>query len=651
MPLADDDEEVAALESSSGSLERRLPLMISGLLAVTIAAFGIIAFSEVRQTSIAAATGQLRTVIAQAAENSTRGVVTRLEVLNRLAADRTIAKALSESDSESADSVARALLRSRIIPTDTLTLVAQLLVDNSSNRRVLYGDEPSPTEAAALDSTMANARLRDSTAISPFFESRAGIHYWIAAPVRQGASTIGYFAEHRRVRANGSVEKQLKALTGQDFSVYFTSGTGELWTTASGVPMKPRFDVRAQTDSFRVQSTDGEWLMGVKTTIRSTPWIIIFTTTQSAVNQRSVMFLRFMLLIAAVLLAIGVVGARWVSRKVTRPLLSLTLAAKDIAQGDYGRRQRVRSNDEIGQLSRAFNRMAERIGRSHEQLQSRILESEALTREVQQRNSELQVAQHLATEARLVSDRARADAQRANAAKSEFLAMMSHELRTPLSAIAGYAEILQLGIRGELNAAQRADIARIQSNQVHLLRIINDILDLTQVESGQMAIAMRPVAARDVLDDVEPIVLPLIADRAIEYRVETDCLDAVAMAERERLTQVLVNLVANAVRFTESGGVITVAVDASDDAVCIHVSDSGIGIPPDKQEQVFQPFVQADSGPSRRAQGTGLGLAISRRLVEAMGGTLTLTSELGLGSTFTVTLSNAMTSAKSDARI
>lgn len=650
MPLVDDDD-MPGPDSSSASLERRLPLMISALLAVTIAAFGIIAFSEVRQTSLAAATGQLRTVIAQAAENSTRGVVTRLEVLNRLATDRSIARAIAEWDSEAADSIARTLLRSRIVPTDTITLVAQLLSGEPSTRRVMYGSEPTPTELAALDSTIADARRRDSTAISPFFESRGGIHYWMAAPVRQGSKLLGFFAEHRQVRTNSSVEKQLKALTGQDFSVYFTSGTGELWTTAAGTPMKPRFDVSAQPDSFRVQSTDGEWLMGVKTTIRTTPWIIIFTTTQSAVNQRSVMFLRFMLVIAAILLSIGVLGARWVSRKVTRPLLSLTLAAQDIARGDYGRRQRVHSNDEIGQLARAFNLMAERIGQSREQLQGRILESEALTRELQQRNSELQVAQHVATEARLASDRARADAQRASTAKSEFLAMMSHELRTPLSAIAGYAEILQLGIRGELNAAQRADIARIQSNQVHLLRIINDILDLTQVESGQMAIASQPVVTRDVLADVEPIVLPLIADRAIEYRVEPEGLDAVAMAERERLTQVLVNLVANAVRFTEAGGVITVAVDASDDAVSIRVSDTGIGIPPDKQEQVFQPFVQADSGPSRRAQGTGLGLAISRRLVEAMGGALTLTSEVGVGSTFTVTLVNAMSPAKSDAVI
>ena len=164
-------------------------------------------------------------------------------------------------------------------------------------------------------------------------------------------------------------------------------------------------------------------------------------------------------------------GAWWVSRRVTKPLKPLTGAAREIASGNYAAREPVRTTDEIGELAKAFNGMAERIGESHALLGVRVDESEALAREL----------------------------NLASRAKSEFLAMMSHELRTPLSAIAGYAEILQLGMRGQLNEAQQADRARIQANQVYLLRNIDDILDLAPVESGKIQIRMQPVEMRVVV--------------------------------------------------------------------------------------------------------------------------------------------------------
>ncbi|MEO7360516.1 MAG: ATP-binding protein [Gemmatimonadaceae bacterium] len=216
--------------------------------------------------------------------------------------------------------------------------------------------------------------------------------------------------------------------------------------------------------------------------------------------------------------------------------------------------------------------------------------------------------------------------------------MMSHKLRTPLSAISGYAEILQMGMRGELNDAQRLDLSRIQANQVHLLRIINDILDLAQVESGQLVVSTEPVALRDVTTDLDPIILPLIAAKNIQYSVHDELLPLTVVAERDRLTQVLVNLVANATRFTKNGGVISLHASCANGRVQVHVTDTGVGIPLDKQEAIFQPFVQVENGPSRRAQGTGLGLAISRRIVAAMGGTLTVSSQPGVGSTFTMEL-------------
>jgi signal transduction histidine kinase len=228
---------------------------------------------------------------------------------------------------------------------------------------------------------------------------------------------------------------------------------------------------------------------------------------------------------------------------------------------------------------------------------------------------------------------------------------MSHELRTPLSAIGGYTEILQLGLRGPMNEAQLADLERIRSNQGHLLTIINDMLDLSQIESGQLSVHCESVVLDDVLAQVEPIVAPHIGKKRLAYVVDDSVRDIKVYADRERLRQVLVNIVTNAARYSESGGAINVHAERRNGRVLLHVSDTGIGIPEEKLEAIFEPFVQVDSGPTRRSGGTGLGLPISRRLVEAMEGSLHVVSQIGVGSTFTLELKPADGVQKPDLRL
>jgi signal transduction histidine kinase len=626
-------------ERGQGSLERRLPLMISGLLTVTVVAFGIVAFKQVRQTSLDAATVQLKTLLAQTVDQATRSATIRTDSLKRLAADVRIVHAARQTAALD-DSAAGNALRERRALSEAAAVQSLVLVREDGTRRTLVGRAPSPSQMRELDSLLARSGHTDSVATSTVFISDSAAHSWMVAPVRANTGPVGFLAELRRTRGAPTIEQQLKGLTGQAFSVYVTSKTGDVWIGARGTPVRPLFDVRAVPDSFRLTATSGDNIIGGKSAVPGTPWVVIFTIPTSSINAHAVEFVRRMLGIGALLLVIGLVGARWVSRQVTLPLQSLTRGARDIAQGDFSRRELVMSDDEIGQLAAAFNRMAERIGQSHEQLGRRMRELEALAAELRERNHELQSAQRQATEARIASDLARADAQRANSAKSDFLAMMSHELRTPLSAIAGYAEILQLGIRGKLNPAQQGDLSRIQANQAHLLRIINDILDLTQVESGQLAINAQHVALTDVLADIDPIVRPFIDECGIKYGAPDDS-DVRLVADRERLAQVLINLIANATRFTPAGGLVAVRLETDAGRARIRVIDSGVGIAPDAQDRVFLPFVQGDSSAARANQGTGLGLTISRSLVEAMGGTLTLESELGVGSAFTIELAVA----------
>jgi PAS domain S-box-containing protein len=244
------------------------------------------------------------------------------------------------------------------------------------------------------------------------------------------------------------------------------------------------------------------------------------------------------------------------------------------------------------------------------------------------------------------AEAARRAAESANQAKSQFLANMSHELRTPLNAIGGYTELLDLGLRGAVTEAQRADLARIRRSQGHLLGLITDILNFAKLEAGRVHFDVADVALAGVLDDVETLVTPQARARGLACQVASAPCDdegrpLAVRADREKLQQVLVNLMTNAVKFTDPPGRIAVEcdVDPGDASrVRIAVRDTGIGIPADRLEHIFDPFVQVDPRLARAREGAGLGLAISRDLARGMGGDLTVESEVGVGSTFTLVL-------------
>jgi signal transduction histidine kinase len=249
-------------------------------------------------------------------------------------------------------------------------------------------------------------------------------------------------------------------------------------------------------------------------------------------------------------------------------------------------------------------------------------------------------AKKAAEEAREEVERQRAIADQANQAKSTFLATMSHELRTPLNAIGGYVQLIEMGIHGPVTDAQLDALAKVARSQRHLLRLINDVLNLARIEAGRVDYRLEQVALRDVVDAVLPMVEPQLSARSIRSEVRIPVATLVH-ADREKVQQILLNLLSNASKFTPMGGSVT--VDATDDPddegfVILRVCDTGVGIPADRLEQVFEPFVQVDANRTRNAEGTGLGLAISRDLARGMGGDLYARSGDGEGSTFTLRL-------------
>jgi signal transduction histidine kinase len=239
-------------------------------------------------------------------------------------------------------------------------------------------------------------------------------------------------------------------------------------------------------------------------------------------------------------------------------------------------------------------------------------------------------------------------AETANRAKTAFLGAMSHELRTPLNAIGGYIDLLDMGLRGPVTEGQRLDFARVKTNQQHLSRLITEILIFVRVGSGRMAYTLADLKGCDAVQHAVELVEPLFAQKGLIFDGVSGDTSIVARADPERVTQILVNLLSNAIKFTPKGGHVSTYCSSTKDMVSLQVSDTGIGIAPDKHEAVFEPFFQLKEGLSDRESGVGLGLAISRDLARAMDGDLTVESVEGKGARFTLLLPRATQSEEAE---
>ena len=267
-----------------------------------------------------------------------------------------------------------------------------------------------------------------------------------------------------------------------------------------------------------------------------------------------------------------------------------------------------------------------------------LLHLKAVSEELDTRYSELELAKAVADVALTEAREARMMAEHANSAKTLFLRAMSHELRTPLNAITGYTELLELGIRGEVNPKQLQDLGRIKRAAAYLTRLINDILAIARLE-GARPLQLIPIAVNPVLGEVEGLCALQAKASGLKLTVNSCDPSIVVTADAERFQQILLNLLTNAIKFTPPEGSIGVTCERDAGTARVRVNDTGIGVRPVDIDRVFEPFVQIDRHLTKAAQqGVGLGLSISRELARAMRGDLTLQSTEGIGSTFTLTL-------------
>ena len=342
-------------------------------------------------------------------------------------------------------------------------------------------------------------------------------------------------------------------------------------------------------------------------TVPSTGWKVFVEQPESAAFAplRGKIW-RTALLIAAFVSA-AVALSILLARRLVRPIKRMQVAAEAIGAGAYDERIEVNRKDELGALAGAFNAMAEHV-------QDLI---EGLERKVAERTRALEVA---------------------SKHKSDFLANMSHELRTPLNAIVGFSQVLKEKLFGPVNDKQDEYLDDILSSADHLLDLINDILDLSKVEAGQVELEVALFSLREALERGVVMVRERASKNGVSLELTLDPNIDLVEGDERRIRQVVFNLLSNAVKFTPKGGRVEISAARQDGKVLIAVSDTGPGVPSEDQGRIFEEFQQAGGGNGERPEGTGLGLALSKSLVELHGGRIWVDSEEGKGSTFTFTL-------------
>ncbi|NML45033.1 HAMP domain-containing protein [Ramlibacter sp. G-1-2-2] len=453
---------------------------------------------------------------------------------------------------------------------------------------------------------------------------------YMTIAVAEGGHAGGVIVADVNLKFIWDVISQIKA--GENGSAYVVDADGRLIAHPDISLVLRKLDLSAlpQVASARshedrtprvTHGPDGAQVLSAHAEIPSLHWLVFVEQPVSEALGPVYAALRRTGLLLLLGLALAVLASIYVSRRMAKPIMAIGEGASVLAGGDLSHRIEIRTGDELEGLAGQVNHLAATLGDLYGNLERKVdLRTEELSealREIRRKSAELEVAgRH----------------------KTEFLASMSHELRTPLNAIIGFSEALLERMFGELNEKQADYLADIHASGVHLLSLINDILDLSKIEAGRMDLELSRFDVPAALQSTLSLMRERASRSRVALRLDCDKVPRQWVADERKFKQIMINLLSNAVKFTPAGGEVSVSAATAADALEIAVQDTGIGIKAEDQELVFEEFRQASGAHPGKVEGSGLGLALARRLAELHGGTIRMQSQVGQGSTFVVRL-------------
>jgi signal transduction histidine kinase len=555
-----------------------LPVLITTVLGLVAAIAFLLLSVSLRRSAIELARERMGRATTQIAEVGASSVAARRDRYVAIIDDTIVRRALRGA--RISEATLRSILARVSVPEDS-GMPVQLW--NAERRRLAaYGSEVAPPELPLQPSNSDFLRM------SPMYRDGNRAYMWFVIPVRERDRTIGFVAHYRRPTAGPVTLRIMQDLSGLPVTLYYRNADSSVWITATG-------------ELMTAPPSTGDLISEAR--MGGSPIVAGMRVPSAAVLERPNTVLRTVLVVIVVLVLTGSALAWRLARWFILPLNQLARAADKLGEGNYGARVPESGPREVGQLASRFNRMAAEIQSARQAL------------ETQRQRAEL-----------------------ASKAKSEFLAVMSHELRTPLNAIGGYVDLLEMELRGPVTPEQRRDLERIKTSQRHLMGLISNVLDLARIEERTVLYDLTPVLAADALAEIEALVAPQAAQKGVRLEIERARIDVRVMADADKLRQILLNLLSNAIRHTPPEGRITVSVESSPGIVTIRVADTGPGIPPERMATIFEPFVQLDRSLSSQREGLGLGLSISRSLAEGMRGSLSADPKASVGAAFNLTL-------------
>lgn len=596
-------------ESGSGakvSLSVKLPVLIGGLLIAAVVVDSSVSYERVRSSAIAITGARLGTVGSQlAAQLSQSG--SQLVGLTRQSADTIVITGLLAHPDQTHKIAAANYLRPST-PAGKPVASAQVF---DADRRLVWsiGDSLALRIATATTAELiANLTPKDSGVVSRFLAVGDSVIYACASPSVSNGRLAGYLVVWRYLTMSAQARKQASLLIGADARLYVGNTADNVWSDLNRSVPPPPVSVVGDTAVLRYvrAGADGGAMIATARPVRTAPWIILVEFPESIVLAPSASFLRDSLLIGAAILALGLIAAWWMSRRLTSPLVQLTHKAEDLAELGSSAGAGEQGGDEIARLSSVFDSMVAHVRQSQHELETRV---KTRTTELQERNEELE----------------------------SFAYSISHDLRAPLRAMDGFSQALLEEYGDKLDATGRQYAERVKAGARRMDLLIRDLLAYSKMTRSDIKVGPIELdrVVRGALDQVEGDA------RARGARVVVEDHMPRVLGHESTLTQVMMNLIANGIKFVPAGRTpeVRVRTEARDRVVRLWIMDNGIGIPQEYHERIFRVFERLHR--TEEYPGTGIGLAIVRKGVERMGGRVGLESEPDRGTSFWIDLPRA----------